>query len=534
VFEEQQACGAVGAKLLYPNGALQDAGGIVWRDGDGWTFGKHDDPARSEYNYLRRTDYCSSAALMVRRDAFTAAGGFDTEFAAGHWEAADLCFRLIGRGLGVWYQPASVVYRCEAATDPTSRPRGPDRSRSRSHERFRGRWAAAIAAQPPADPRQLFSARDRNRGPLVFVFDHRVPTPDRDAGSVFMDRLLAELVGRRYRVVFWPENLFPTPGYVERLQQRGIEVVYGPARIETYLRACGRRAAAAIAYRSEVAARCLPPAQAYCDALGCILCDMESLRETRRVMLDREPTGELEALRRREREVLALTDSVGVHSPVEKKMLEHLVPGVPVVSIPLPGAALAPDGTLFHERPDIVFVGSTHPPNVDALSHFIREIWPAVRRELGPVTLRVAGDVCHAVSRLSREPGVKLLGYVPDLGRCLSQARVFVSPLRYGAGIKGKVLAAMNAGVPLVTTPVGAEGIGLVHEQSALVAETDADFARQVVRLYRDPSLWNELRRNASALSADWHATDRFRDAVTDFLAVLERPVVTGAVRAPR
>jgi glycosyltransferase involved in cell wall biosynthesis len=178
----------------------------------------------------------------------------------------------------------------------------------------------------------------------------------------------------------------------------------------------------------------------------------------------------------------------------------------------------------FDERRDLIFVGSTHPPNVDALSHFIREIWPVVRRQLGPVTLRVVGDVCRGVpAHLSREPGVELLGHVPDLSEWLSRARVFVSPLRYGAGVKGKILAAMTAGVPLATTPVGAEGIGLVHGQSALIAETDADFARDVIRLYGDRSLWEVLRGGAMAISADRYSADRFREAVAEFVNALLR-----------
>jgi GT2 family glycosyltransferase len=291
-FAEQRDCGAVGAKLVYPNGRLQEAGSIVWREGDGYNYGKHDNPALPEYNYVRRTDYCSGAVLMVRRDVFASLGGFDEQFEPGYWEDADLCFRLADKGLAVWFQPASVVYHLEGTTAGTHQSRGMKRFQAENRDKFRRKWAAALTRQPPFDPRQLFLARDRNRGPFVLVFDHYVPTPDHDAGSVFMDRLLTELTHLGCRVVFWPENLFASPGYTERLQQQGIEVMYGAVSLDDYLRRLGRTADAAIAYRSHVAAKFLPIARVHSHALGYILCDLESLRESRRVELDGEDGSE--------------------------------------------------------------------------------------------------------------------------------------------------------------------------------------------------------------------------------------------------
>jgi glycosyltransferase involved in cell wall biosynthesis len=398
------------------------------------------------------------------------------------------------------------------------------RFQAENRDKFRRKWAAALTGQPPFDPRQLFLARDRNRGPLVLVLDHYVPTPDRDAGSVFMDRFLAELTHQGCRVVFWPENQFASPGYTERLQQRGIEVVYGAVSLDDYLRKLGRKVDAAIAYRSRVAAKFLPIVRAHSHALGYILCDLESLRESRRIELDGEDGGDFEALRQRETGTMALADCIGVHSPVERAILQSLAPQRRVFDLPLPGPSMRAGSSSFDDRRDLIFVGSTHPPNVDALSHFVKEVWPAVRGQLGPLALQVAGDVCRSVPHLARQPGVELLGHVSDLSEVLARARVFVSPLRYGAGIKGKVLAAMTAGVPLVTTPVGAEGIGLVHGRSALIAETDADFARHVVRLYRDRSQWEAVRQDAMAVFADQHSAGRFREAVTAFVNALLRP----------
>jgi len=148
----------------------------------------------------------------------------------------------------------------------------------------------------------------------------------------------------------------------------------------------------------------------------------------------------------------------------------------------------------FAEREGLLFVGGfRHPPNVDAARFLVEEIVPRLREQLPGVPVYIVGSSAPRVVQDLAGPGVEFVGFVPELAPWLERCRVSVSPLRYGAGVKGKVNQAMAHGLPVVATRMSVEGMHVVDGEDALVADDPEAFAHAVVRLYRDEALWNRV-----------------------------------------
>ncbi len=218
--------GIVAAKLVYPDGGLQEAGGIVWNDGGAENFGRGQEVDSPEFNYAREVDYGSAAALLVRSEVWELAGGFDERFAPCYWEDVDLCFTARSRGWRVMYEPKAVVVHAEGAThgtdvDATGRQKA---NQLLNAPKFAAKWADELADQPCRSSTPYLASNHR-RHPVVLVVDDEVPTADGDAGSVRMLAVVEGLVGLGCRVLFVPDSGVASQPYTGRLQELGVEVL---------------------------------------------------------------------------------------------------------------------------------------------------------------------------------------------------------------------------------------------------------------------------------------------------------------------
>jgi glycosyltransferase involved in cell wall biosynthesis len=176
----------------------------------------------------------------------------------------------------------------------------------------------------------------------------------------------------------------------------------------------------------------------------------------------------------------------------------------------------------YAERKDIFFVGGfQHPPNIDAMQWFVGDIWPLILQQLPGIQFHLIGSKAPDRVRSLQGNGVVFHGFVKDLEPWLEGCRLAIAPLRYGAGVKGKVNLSMSHGQPVVATPMAIEGLFARNGVDVLVAEAAEDFAEAVVRLYRDESLWNRLSRGGMENVRRYFSVERARENLEAILKSL-------------
>ena len=501
---KEDKVGAVGAKLICPDGKLQEAGGIIWKDASGWNYGRGDDPQKPEYNFARDVDYCSGAALLVRKDLFERYGGFDTRFKPAYYEDTDLCFYARSQGYRVLYQPRSVVVHFEGATCGNDVTSSTKRHQELNKPKFLDKWRNVLDKEHyKPDPKNVFLARTHKTGKNILVIDHYVPKFDKDSGSYRMYNFLKILVELGHKVTFIGDDLKQFEPYTGNLQQSGIEVIYRPfvSSIEGYLAANGAFFDIVILSRHHIAIKHIQMVKKYCIKAKIVFdtVDLHFLRESRRfgIEKDRKILRNAEKLKETELCLARSSDITLVVSPIEKEILLKEIPSLKVEVISNIHFAHQCKNS-FSRRRDLMFLGGfAHSPNADAVKYFVKEIFPLVKERIGEVKFYVVGNEPPAEIRSLASEDVIVTGYKEDLAPYFNECKVFVAPLRYGAGIKGKINQSMSYGLPVVTTTIGAEGMGLENGINALIADGPGDFADNVASAYKNEDLWNKISINS-------------------------------------
>ena len=496
--ESDGTIGIVGAKLVYPDGLLQEAGGIIWRDATGWNVGRNESPDDPRYNFLRDADYVSGAALLVRKELFDRVGGFSTTFAPAYYEDADLCFSVRSLGYRVVYQPKAVVIHEEGRSAGDAET-GAKRFQEINRPKFREKWAAELERHLENGRANVPVASRRGKpGRTILVIDSYVPLYDRESGSQRMFYVVKMLRQAGYSVIYLPDNYAPLEPYTGELQQLGVEVLHHveggrgmlealdmvlplldyvwisrPDLYEKYQPIMRRNRACRVIYDTV---------------------DLAHVRRRRRAELLGESDTEWRELQRTELAASRSADATVVVTAEEKVALEalgardvYVIPNVHEVAIA--------GGRRVADTSGLLFIGNyNHPPNVDAVQWLCDAVMPIVWRSAPSIALTLVGSNPPQDVFALRGERVRVTGYVRDVSTYFRDSRLLVAPLRFGAGMKGKIGQALQYALPVVTTPVGAEGLGLRDGENAAIAEANPEaFAAAILALYNDAARWQRI-----------------------------------------
>ena len=499
-FDRFDNVGLTGAKLLYPNGRLQDAGGVVWKSGNPLNYGHNQNPNDPRFSYARQADYLTGAAMMVSKTIWKELGGLSSYLEPMYFEDTDFAFKAREAGYTTWFIPSAEVYHFEGLTSGTDTSSGFKKFQEVNRPKFIRRWANAFK-NFGAQGYKVDLEKDRGIVGRVLFIDYNVPRPDQDAGSYAAVEEIRLVQSLGYKVTFMPTNLAHLGKYTEELQKMGVEMIYAPffRSAAEYLSKHASDFDVCYITRYYVAKQVLGKIRAAAPKMKIIFnnADLHFLREIRVAKSENDPDKMIRSRQTREEEleVIKHADIVFSYSDVEHSVIQAYTEGEAtvmkcpwVVDIP----ADIPD---LSKRSGMSFIGGfRHYPNAEGIKWFCKTVLPLTKG----VSLSIYGSAMSDDIENLRSETINPVGFVQDLSDAYNRHRIFVAPLLSGAGIKGKVLSALAHGIPCILTETAAEGIGLRHGHDCLIVKTPEEWVSAIESLMKDDALWLNISQNAS------------------------------------
>jgi hypothetical protein len=376
-----------------------------------------------------------------------------------------------------------------------------------AHQHFRRRWGDTVSTSGGVWHSLPYGARDP--GLRALVVDDIVPSAHESAGAVAILSHMRALQQLGYAVSFVAAtDVAPSEPEVAELEGRGIACYLAPyyASVEEVLRRQANCFDVIYLHRVSSAARYLFLARQHCPN-ACILfsvADLHHVRLARQAAIEDRPELMAESGRIRLAETAAAwsADAVLTHSTHEAAVLRLAVPSANVHVVPWANP-VRPVPTPLEKRHGLAFVGGyDHAPNVDAARFLAVEIMPLVWQADPSIECLLVGSRMPEAIRQLAGPGLVVMSDVNNLDEIFDRVRLTVAPLRYGAGVKGKVLASFAAGVPCIMSPVAAEGIDLPASLLNLVGADALEMATLIIRLHRNAAVLHSKAEAALTLIA--------------------------------
>jgi GT2 family glycosyltransferase len=509
-LETTADAGAVGGRILLLDGSLQEAGSMIFSDGS--CLG----------------DYCSGAFLLCQTTLFRELGGFDLDYAPAYYEDSDFCVRLQERGLKVIYDPAAVITHYEFASS------GGQHKASQLQDKHRQvllrKHPGYLAGQADSGTLPLL-CRTANRQPNLLVIDDRVPHAGLGSGYPRCREMLTVLAGAGFNVSLyplqfphesWADTYATLPGNIEVLLE------HGTAQLSAFLnrrRGFYQTVLVSRIHNMRALNELLAAQPDLLDGVS-IIYDAEAITAPRDIM-QRELRGETVPARERyelvEQEIAAARTAsqvVAVSDQEAALYAEHGFHHTVVLGHCLqPTAGTKP----FAERRGLLFVGALHDedsPNVDSLHWFIGAVWPLLKSVHPNLELHVVGDNRALSLTQLQGPGIRFHGRLDDIGPLYDNARVFIAPTRFAAGIPHKVHEAAAHGVPCVTTRLLARQLSWESGTQLMAGDSPREFADLCLTLLDDQTAWEATRSAALKAVTRECSPERFRKVLLDLLSV--------------
>ncbi len=515
VFDNFSNVGAVGSKLLNADRTLQEAGCVFLKDCSIHQIFTKKEIYYPQVNYINKVDYCSGCSLLFKKYTDdNQINLFDEQFAPAYFEETDFCFQLkYLQGKDVYYTPFSEVLHYNGVSYNSAKNSSVDKLKQKEElfavnlQKFKSKWHAQIDAIKATTIEARIEEIYGNKS--VVIFCGVIPPYDKDSGSNRLKEIIQQYVEMGYYIIMAKNKTYLPEvenEYILFYEKLGVNVFYEhklSVTLGQYLQKHISNKTIAWFYNPDVFMEYHDMAQQYLPNSTVVfdMVDIHHLRYKRAIEL--EPKNALYKKQYSkylniEAEAAKVADHVITISEFEEKYMEQFCDAKKIITISnVHYIKTSIENTLpFEERKDILFIGSSHTPNIDALYFLYNDIMPLVWKEIPELKVNIIGNVKDCIKDISH-PNFIFQGYVPNIETFFFSNKLMVASLRYGAGVKGKIGQAFEYFLPVVTTSIGAEGMQLVNEENALINDDIAGFANSIIKLYSDKKLWLKLRKNS-------------------------------------
>lgn len=518
VFNDYQDAGVVGSKLIFANGKLQEAGCLLFKDEVVVNRGAMQSIYNPKFNYLRKVDYCSGCSLMFRRKDIEGNLNFlDEVYSPAYYEETDLCLRFKhNQGLSVYYQPRSEIIHFENISYQ-AKSLNKIKLIQKNHKIFWEKWKSKITNE------QWIGASDNkilndNAGyeKTVLLVEEYMPKFDQDSGSNRFTEIVKILLKNNIKVYLLVKNinLQNDLQYISIFESIGVEVIREFLTGKSKIERVGKQIESICkitdyiwVFRPEGYEYFIKNLKKnkFCGKVIYDMVDLHFLRFNRENDFFKKSKRKI----KRENQVKALenialreSDAVVAISENEKDAVSEL--GINKQKIFIVSNIHTVKEDLhqpnFNERRDVLFIGGFHHmPNVDAVLYLHNEIMPLVWKRNKDIKVKIIGGSVPDEIKALHSDRFQILGYQKVIDNYFLQAKAFVAPLRYGAGVKGKIGQALEYKLPVISTTIGVEGMKLKQNVNALVTQNDDNetFAKYILEINEDSNLWNRLHHNS-------------------------------------
>ncbi|HFK5553073.1 TPA: glycosyltransferase [Elizabethkingia anophelis] len=518
VFELHKDAGAVGSKLIYADGKLQGAGFLLFENEMIVNRGASQSVHDPRFNFLRKVDYCSGSSLIFRKKDVTE--GFnllDPVFSSAYYGETDLCMRFVeNQKLTIYYQPQSEIIHYENV-NCQQKSENKQELLKKNHRIFWDRWGRYVTSEQiiVRGNKEYFND-NKGYSETVLVVEEYLPKYDQDSGANRFTEIIKILVNKSCKVYLLVKNLNAESDatYIKFFEQMGVEVLRDFLTSKKKILRVKKQMEGIMPlvdfiwifrpegfeyYEKEIKSM---------NSGSKVIYDTVDLHYLR---FDREKdffSKSAKQLKKEdnvtflERKAIKDADAVIAISDIEKRTIAGT--GIPDERIFIVSNIHIIKENLFHEtfenREGLVFIGGfLHKPNVDAVKYLYDEIMPLVWKSNNDTKVYIIGGNVPDELQILHSDKFQILGYQKNIDDYFTKSKAFVAPLRYGAGVKGKIGQALEYKLPVISTTIGVEGMKLQPDETALVVDIKdpVAFAKNVLLLDKDKEKWNHLHNNS-------------------------------------